>query len=268
MGFSELMGCLGQEDTLAKDRSGIGWIAAAHFYWANNNTKCQEETPCTRSLWWWRWSRGPQTPGENTIFPFRQGFLDPWPAWGKTKQILILSVKTNSPSLLQTALSSSWPDPWLSIWRKISGASLGDRNGRKTTNPCNLSCLLLRLSQCRQGSPADRQAAVGIFTTSPQQQTWGRSLQNPCIPRDKVGRECPRKSHQCCHGRAENSKFHIACWVLDPKLIRLSKTLHFLGFFFSRFCWTLLSNITDSMPCDRNMHPKIMERARERKSLR
>lgn len=45
----------------------------------------------------------------------------------------------HSPSLFHITLSSSWPDPWLSIWRKISGVSLGDRNGRETTNPCNLT---------------------------------------------------------------------------------------------------------------------------------
>lgn len=80
----------------SEDRSGISWISAAHFYWANNNTKCQEETPCMHkeSLMVEMITGASDSLGK--YYPFRQGFLDPWPAWGKTKQILTLPMKTNT----------------------------------------------------------------------------------------------------------------------------------------------------------------------------
>lgn len=76
--------------------------------------------------------------------------------------------------------------------------------------PMQSDLTALETSQRRQGSPADRQAAVGIFTTFPQQQTWGRISTEPMHSawqsREGMSQKKPRESW----------KYQVSYCLLSP----------------------------------------------------
>lgn len=137
MGFSGLMrcqpqACLGQENTLFQGQEW-NWLnlscsfllSQQQYKMPGRDTLHKESltvemiTGASDFLGKYRLSFQPGVFRPMTCL--RENNTDPHPIWENQ----------HSPSLLQTTFSSSWPDPWLIIRRKISGVSLGNRNGRE-----------------------------------------------------------------------------------------------------------------------------------------
>lgn len=140
--------------------------------------------------------------------------------------------KPTSPNL-QTVLSLLVTSPMSQQLEK--GLMCFCRRQKWQGNHRPIQSELLAHDACTlQTRHSSRQSAAGIFTTSRLQQTWGRSVQSP-----HRGNHSPWQSKRAMSQTKSwtlpceswKSKVHTAFWVLDFRLIRLSKTVHSLGFF-------------------------------------
>lgn len=164
-------------------------------------TQCARRRHCTVSPSYWRWSRGSPTPilmWENIIFPLRERFLDSWSAWGKTKQFLILSESQCGPSLLQIALS-------LLVTGLVSQWLGGNLGGFSMNGAIKQSVIC-----CDFHHHISLPANLKQISVEPSHWTL------PCD--------------------SWKSTFCTVCWVLELRLLWLSKAVYSPGFFFS-VCW-------------------------------
>lgn len=152
---------------------------------------------------YWRRSRGSPTLWENIVFPLKEGFLDPWSAWGKRKQFPILSENQCGPSLPQTVLSllrTGLVSQWL-------GGSLGGFG----MNGALKQRVICRDFHHHISLPANLRQ---IFV----EPSKGKPLH--VLPCDSW------KSTLC-----------TICWVLELRLLWLFKAFYSLNFFLFSACW-------------------------------